>query len=255
MTNMRGALLVAALLGLTAPEGAGAATLLLNGDFEQTNFSGSHEFGTRATQNGTTYTVAGWTTSGFNWLFASGEADTKGGGGEFGTLKLWGPGTGVNNGLPASSPAGGSYVAADGAYGQDAIRQVVSGLVPGQAYTVSFWWAGAQQSGYNGATTEQWRVSLGNDAKYTAVAQNVNHGFTGWMRQSMTFVATSATETLAFFAIGTPTGVPPFSLLDGVSMELAAVPEPASVFGVGLLGLAGLGMLRRSRRRDATAAA
>jgi hypothetical protein len=42
----------------------------------------------------------------------------------------------------------------------------------------------------------------------------------------MTFTPTSTSETLSFLAIGTPGGVPPLALLDGVS--LSDIPEPAS---------------------------
>jgi hypothetical protein len=43
-------------------------------------------------------------------------------------------------------------------------------------------------------------------------------------------------ELLQFLAVGSPTGVPPFLLLD--SVDLQAVPEPASyaLVSVGLLG-------------------
>lgn len=65
------------------------------------------------------------------------------------------------------------------------------------------------------------------------------------------FVADRATATLSFLAHGTPEGVPPFSLLDGVSGT--AVPEPATwALMVGGLGLVG-GALR-SRRRGVVAA-
>lgn len=54
---------------------------------------------------------------------------------------------------------------------------------------------------------------------------------------------------LSFLAVGTPAGVPPFSLLDGVSM--VAVPEPQTW---GMLGL-GLGLVGfAARRRKAKAA-
>ena len=74
------------------------------------------------------------------------------------------------------------------------------------------------------------------------------------MKQSFTFTATGPSEVLRFIAHGTPSGVPPFSLLDGVSMT-AAVPEPATwammVLGFGVIGRA----MRRGVRRQAPAIA
>lgn len=59
---------------------------------------------------------------------------------------------------------------------------------------------------------------------------------------------TSASEVLSFLAIGTPAGVPPFALLDGVS--ISEVPEPGSLvlLGAGL----GVAVLVSCRRRPAT---
>lgn len=52
------------------------------------------------------------------------------------------------------------------------------------------------------------------------------------------FVADATTATLSFLAQGSPQGVPPFSLLDGVSGS--AVPESATwammIAGLGLVG-------------------
>ena len=119
----------------------------------------------------------------------------------------------------------------------------------GQKYTVGFDWAGAQQSGYTGPQTEQWAVSLGNQTQTTAVYNNPSHGFSGWMHESFTFTATSGSEALSFLAIGTPTGVPPFSLLDGVTM-VAAVPEPET-WALMLCGMGLIGAVQRRRRNRA----
>ena len=137
-------------------------------------------------------------------------------------------------------------MAADGAFQNGAISQTINGLTAGNSYTVSFWWAGAQQSGFTGATTEQWQVSLGSQTQSTAIVHNASHGFTGWQSQSFTYTATSGSELLSFLAVGTPNGVPPFVLLDGVTLN-ATVPEPGTLtlmFG-GLMG--GLGVVRSRR--------
>lgn len=158
---------------------------------------------------------------------------------------LWGPNDGSDNGLPASSPDGGNFVGADGAYDVGAITQTINGLTAGDTYTVGFWWAGAQQSGFTGSNTEQWQVSLGSQTQSTSVVDNVSHGFTGWTYQTFTYTASSASEVLSFLAVGTPSGEPPFSLLDGVTLY-ASAPEPSSwILVLGAMGAAG--GLRRLR--------
>ena len=62
----------------------------------------------------------------------------------------------------------------------------------------------------------------------------------------MVFTATASSELLTFLAVGTPSGVPPFSLLDGVSMTSAA-PEPAYMGLIGI-GLVLLGAVRRLQK-------
>ncbi len=99
--------------------------------------------------------VTGWTTSDYNFVFQSGTADSSGATGQYGKLQLWVPNNGSANGLPASSPAGGNFIAADGDYIVAPISQTLNGLSPGQTIAVSFYWAGAQQYGFTGPTTEQ----------------------------------------------------------------------------------------------------
>lgn len=219
---------------------AHATNLVVNGGFETlTSGPGQLGYNTEAT---------GWTTSGYNFVFAPGTADVGGSTGSYGAMSLWGSNNGGVNTIPASSPDGGNFLGADGAYEVGAITQTISGLVAGQQYAVSFWWAGAQQNGYNGVTTEQWQVSLGSETHATAVYTDASHGFSGWMQQSFTYTATASSEVLSFLAAGTPSGEPPFSLLDGVSLNVA-VPEPASL-SLLAVGIAALGGLHRYRRRN-----
>jgi len=220
--------------------------LVQNGGFEQTSLSESAEFGSAGTVG---QQVTNWSTSGYNFVFLPGTADTSGAAGQFGTLNLWGPGNGSNNGLPASSPAGGNFVAADGAFNVAPITQTIVGLIPGEAAVLTFYWAGAQQSGFTGPTTDQWAVSLGSQTLYTPVVSLPSHGFSGWITELMTFTPTSGNEVLSFTAIGTPSGEPPFALLDGVSLT---VPEPAS-WAVMVSGMTILILYARRRRKSASA--
>jgi len=221
--------------------GAAQADLVNNGGFESNTGNGQLGFNT---------TVADWSVpgGGYTFLFAPGTADTSGATGQYGPLSLWGPGNGSPNGLPATSPAGGYFIAQDGDFQQAAIQQTINGLTVGQQYQVGFWWAAAQQFGFTGASTEQWQVSLGASTQSTANVNVPSHGFSGWMYQTMNFTADSTSDVLSFFANSTTGGVPPFALLDGVTMS-SAVPEPTC--WIGCLGMLCLGLVRLRRRTKA----
>jgi len=74
--------------------------------------------------------------------------------------------------------------------------------------------------------TEQWQVTLGSETLFTPVEDNVSHGFSGWLFETMGFTAASSSEPLSFLSVGTPNGVPPFALLDGVTLSQSTAPEP-----------------------------
>lgn len=235
-----------ALSALTAFGAAQASELIQNGNFETTTAYGQMNQTFNTPDGKLNPVVAGWTTNGYNFVVNNSNIDSTGVYGTAGGLQLWGPHNGSNNGLVAS-PVGGNYLAADGAYQVGAINQTVNGLQAGQQYQLTFYWAGAQQSGYTGVTTEQWNVSLGDESHATAVVTNANHGFTGWQKEVFTFTAKQGSEVLSFLAAGTPSGEPPFSLLDGVSMQ--AVPEPSAwAMLAGGLALVGLAMRRRQSK-------
>ncbi len=234
----------AAAIALLVPS-VEAANLALNGDFEQLLVSGSSmEFGSRYSSQ----QVTDWTTNGYNFVFTPGSADTTGAVGEYGALSLWGPNNGSSNGLPATSPTGGNFLAMDGAFAVGAVSQTINGLTPGQATAVSFYWAGAQQNGFNGLNTEQFQVSLGSETQFTPVLSNADHGFTGWRQETFTFIPTSTSEVLSFLALGTPNGVPPFSLLDGVSVSPSPEPATWALFTVSFAGV-GVSIARRRKSK------
>jgi hypothetical protein len=223
---------------------------VINGSFSLTsNGTGQLTYNTLATDWTNNGDGAG--NDGYNFLFAPGTADTTGATGVDGNLKLWGPNDGSANGLPATSPDGGNYIAADGVYEVGTITQVITDLTLGYEYTVGFWWAGSQQEGFNGATTEWWDVTLGDQTQQTTIVSNPNHGFTGWQYVSFNFVA-DASDTnsplLTFLAGGTPAGVPPFSLLDGVNLYQTPEPTTYALIGLGLLGIPAAARLRKRRK-------
>lgn len=246
---MRFSAFVTAALALgtvTVPATAGV-NLVKNGGFETTTLSGSSQISDYFIGN----PVANWTTSGYNFVYFAGTATTSGANTQYGPgLTFHGPANGTANGY-TDSPTGGNYYAADGAYIVGPLNQTITGLTVGKQFNVQFDWAAAQQTGFDGPTTEQFVVSLGSESHATAVWNNPNHGFKPWSHESFTFTATATSEVLSFLAVGTPEGRPPFSLLDGVSG--ATVPEPATwAMMIGGLGFVGVSL--RARRRNVVAA-
>ena len=226
---------------------AQANDLIQDGEFDLVTSSGSAplttKFGEFGTGTGSTLTVGNWSTTGYNFVYAPDTADSGTASGAnagqpneapgqfnasdgYGSTYLWGSNNGGVVTLPATDPAGGNFIAADGAFQTGAIKQTVGGLVLGQVYQLKFYWAAAQQQGYTAATTEKWQVSLGSQTFTTPTVNLASKGFSGWMQQSFDYTATSSSETLSFLAAGTPTGQPPFVLLGGVTMDV--VPEPST---------------------------
>lgn len=200
---------------------AHAIPVIVNGNFETTSLAASAQMNTT--------NVTGWSTTGYNFLFFPGTATTTGAASvSYGQFYLSGAlASGASNNFPATSPTGGNFLAADGDFQVSAITQTVSNLLPNTQYSVSFLWGAGQQKGsYTSATTEQWKVSLGSEEHDTTIINNPGKGFTGWFTQSFTYTATAASEVLSFLAAGTPSGAPPFALLDGVS--IIPIAEPAS---------------------------
>lgn len=162
-----------------------------------------------------------------------------------------------------ASPNGGMFLVADciRACGYNAvtrpkyntIEQTLTGLSVGQRYDVSFYQAAESVQAFDANTGIYWDVSLGSTTlrSESIFIKSVGPA-TPWTKQTLTFVADSASMVLAFAANSTAAVAPePLLFLDGVEVT-AAVPEPATYVLMlgGLLGLAGLSRRREQGRRD-----
>ena len=239
------ALVALAVAALPSAAWANPANMVVNGSFE--TFAPVNANSCTPAQTITNTDLSGWsTTSGYSFVLTTSNYSAFCG--DAGNLGLYGPIT--------ASPDGGNFVASDGAYQTGYIYQTIGGLVPGASYLISFDWAAAQQSGYTGATTDYLQLGLG--ATYGAGASAVtptynlpSGAFSGWMGAQFNLVATAASEVLWFFAVGTPSGQPPFALLDGVTMTVAEPPAVAMLL-FGLLCLAGVRLGYRPRPQRST---
>ena len=229
---------------VAVPASAGT-NLVTNGNFE-TGYSVSTEFNTGFNAaSGPT----GWTSAapGFNLYLDPTTATTVDAISQYSSEQQR-----LAPSFTGASPAGGYFVALDGDVNANgALSQLLSGLTVGKKYDVSFYWAATQLSNRSGETTERLDVSFGGTTQSTATITNPSQGFSGWQGETFSFIAGAATQTLSFLSVGTPTGLPPMAVLDGVSVT--AVPEPATW----ALMLAGFGMVGFAvrRRRIAVVAA
>ena len=261
MNKLLLATITASSIVLTA--GSAMANLVTNGQFAFT--CGANNAANPASsyctanggQVGFNANVAGWTATptglsgnlapsgsmtGYTFVFAPGAAD--------------GAGVGVANNSAAQgadpnynlslypltvgtvrpTPPAGNIIGADGDYPISAtagvhtgIQQTITGLSTTKPATLTFTWAAAQQSGFDGPTIQNWRVSLGGETFDFDTYSLPEHGFSGWLSASHTFNNITATsELLQFLAIGN-VPVPPITLLADVSLTQPADPPPCTV--------------------------
>jgi hypothetical protein len=159
----------------------------------------------------------------------------------------------VNPSNLGTDPAGSPYFGAASWTGTTitiTTPVAVSGLLVGQQYVVSFYQAAIGDT-VGVVDNAFWTVTFGSAQQNSPNMQFTStQNFVAWNATpiSMIFTATAPSETLSFLAAGgTNTGMP-MALLDGVSIgAVSAAPEPASL-PLLAVGLAGLGMVLRTRR-------
>ncbi len=119
----------------------------------------------------------------------------------FGGTDLWDGSTTIYSTAWTSSVGGGPFVHGAGTFaGAEWIEQDITGLTVGAVYTIVF-----EQSVSNGAGSQDthgyWSVDFGGVVKSSDLMAKPALGVPfGWQNQSLSFLATSATQTLRFTA-------------------------------------------------------
>jgi hypothetical protein len=201
---------------------AARANLIQNGSFEISTATTTTQFLSAG--------VADWTNSDIGEALVFPSWFTNG--------YLFPPNVGLAGNFPQSSPDGGNFVYSDGDYHHSPILQTVTGLTVGDTYDLSFYQALDEDTEPNvthpGPVTGYWQVSLGASTQNSTFMTGDGSipTFTNWNQQTMSFTATTVSEVLSFFSVGT--GDPPLVMLDGVSLVDSTAPEPASLWLMGI---------------------
>ena len=135
-----------------------------------------------------------------------------------GTVALHGA---THRGLSSGTGAPGGQVISLQPGSSGSIAQDISGLVPGQNYTLTVYYA---LHDFGEPTSASLNVNIAN---VDEVITSTNVGTDEWVAQNFTFTASSATETLSYEALSTNgsedcCGV----LIDGISIALAGASAP-----------------------------
>jgi len=146
---------------------------------------------------------------------------------------------------PTVSPDGGTWVGLgiNGSY-IESFGQSLNGLTVGQTYTVS--WQAANFGINNQANSYLGSNAIGVMLDGASIGQGSTLSLSSnWSTQSLTFVATSASQLLSFSLASTEKA---YLGIDGISVTAGgvtpAVPEP-STWALMAIGLVGMAAMRR----------
>lgn len=244
------AILAGALL--TAGAASAQANLVVNGGFEQYGPTGPSFYNTQGVAPFPAYAPVGWTSDEVHGYYGNLILAPD----YWGNPSEWGY-VGVDEGFNKVTPDGGNFLvsytdpnATGGYYG--AVSQTISGLTVGQTYTLTFYQAASTVFDHTETYSTPWNVTFGNSTQSSplmSMPASVLH--TEWEQVSMNFVATDTSQVLSFLGYGTPNGMPQviIAALDGVSLTVAAVPEPSTLsMMLAAFGLAAALMTSRRRR-------
>ena len=190
-------LLLACLMVGFAPV-AKAGNLVSNGEFSQFTQGGRNQ--TVSWDNGLTKAVlADWTNTGYyTSVYGPAASETIG---ADGVLRLWGPKNGSPNGFTDFSPNQGNdpnssvnFLAFDtepNNHYRAAFYQPIGGLVQGNQYVLSYYWAASQYTDQTGPTKSGFTVMLGSQMLVDGTigtglyASIPSQGFSGWRPESV----------------------------------------------------------------------
>jgi MYXO-CTERM domain-containing protein len=244
---------ILAFTSLTAAAAHAGPNLVQNGGFETNGGPGFIDWNQAPHPQVRQTTAANWQNGSYGYRYniiaslANLQATS-----DYYVFGLWGATPGYQNGNGfTTSPNGGWFLQSDGFDVRTPLEQTISGLDVGSTYTLSFQYARSQEASQSGDSFQKWRATFGSESFETPNALLPSHGFDGWYTATHQFTAATSTQVLSFLAFGT-NGVPPFLLLDGVSLTAndPTPPSPAATPGpLPLLGIAAAfawsGKLRR----------